>query len=74
MSLLVRRPGSARGATSFSRCRARSRRAPGAAPVLSGKATVKRLAFGVGGGDWADTALIPDAIAISTKVVFKPKP
>jgi polyisoprenoid-binding protein YceI len=46
---------------------------PGAAPVLSGKATVKRLAFGVGGGDWADTALIPDAIAISTKVVFKQK-
>jgi len=41
--------------------------------VLSGKATVKRLAFGVGGGDWADTALIPDAIAISTKVVFKPQ-
>lgn len=47
---------------------------PGAAPVLSGKATVKRLAFGVGGGDWADTTLIPDAIAISTRVVFKPKP
>src|SRR5690606_22219719 len=46
---------------------------PGAAPVLSGKSVVKRLAFGVGGGDWADTALIPDAIAISTKVVFKPK-
>ena len=47
---------------------------PGAAPVLSGKATVKRLASGVGGGDRPDTALIPDAIAISTKVVFKPKP
>lgn len=47
---------------------------PGATPVLSGKTTVKRLAFGVGGGDWADTTLIPDAIAISTKVVFKPKP
>ena len=46
---------------------------PGAAPVLSGKATVKRLAFGVGGGDWADTDLIPDLIAISTKVVFKQK-
>ncbi|RZA13738.1 MAG: YceI family protein [Lysobacteraceae bacterium] len=44
----------------------------GAAPVLAGKATVSRLAFGVGGGDWADTKLIPDAIAISTKVVFKP--
>ena len=46
---------------------------PGAAPVLTGKASVQRLAFGVGGGDWADTTLIPDAIAISTKVVFKQK-
>lgn len=45
---------------------------PGAAPVLSGKATVRRLAFGVGGGDWADTSLIPDAIAVSTRVVFRP--
>ena len=45
---------------------------PGARPVLAGKATVSRLAFGVGGGDWADTALIPDAIAISTRVVFAP--
>jgi len=45
---------------------------PGAQPVLSGKATVKRLEFGVGGGDWADTSLIPDAIAVSTKVVLKP--
>ena len=44
----------------------------GAQPVLSGKATVKRLEFGVGGGDWADTSLIPDAIAVSAKVVFKP--
>lgn len=46
---------------------------PGAKPVLVGKATVKRLDFGVGGGgDWADTGLIPDAIAISTKVLFLP--
>ena len=45
---------------------------PGAKPVLTGKATVSRLAFGVGGGDWADTTLIPDAIAIATKVVFVP--
>ncbi len=45
---------------------------PGAKPVLAGKATVKRLDFGVGGGEWADTALMPDAIAISTKVVFVP--
>ena len=45
---------------------------PGAAPVLQGKATVKRLDFGVGGGDWADTKAIPDEVAISTRVVFKP--
>lgn len=45
---------------------------PGAQPVLNGKATVKRLDFGVGGGDWADTGLLPDAIAVSTKVVLQP--
>ncbi|KAF1722476.1 YceI family protein [Pseudoxanthomonas japonensis] len=45
---------------------------PGAQPVLAGKATVKRLDFGVGGGDWADTSTIPNDVAISTKVVFKP--
>ncbi len=44
----------------------------GAAPVLQGKATVKRLDFGVGGGDWSDTGTIPDKVAISTKVVFAP--
>lgn len=47
---------------------------PGAQPVLTGKATVKRLDFGVGGGDWADTSTIPNEVAISTKVVLKPKP
>lgn len=45
---------------------------PGAKPVLTGKATVKRLDFGVGGGEWADTALIPNEIAVSTKVIFAP--
>jgi polyisoprenoid-binding protein YceI len=45
---------------------------PGAQPVLSGKATVKRLDFGVGTGDWADTGLIPNEVAVSTKVVFAP--
>lgn len=44
--------------------------APGARPVLTGQATVRRLDFGVGGGDWADTGLIPNEIAVSTKVVF----
>jgi len=44
---------------------------PGAQPVLAGKATVKRLDFGVGGGDWTDTTSIPNEVAVSTKVVFK---
>ncbi|KRG42523.1 hypothetical protein ARC78_09215 [Stenotrophomonas pictorum JCM 9942] len=47
---------------------------PGAQPVLTGKATVKRLEFGVGGGDWADTGTIPNETAISTKVVLKSAP
>lgn len=46
--------------------------APGVRPVLAGKAIVRRLAFGIGGGEWADTSLIPDAIAISTKVILVP--
>ena len=46
---------------------------PGPTPLLAGKATVRRLAFGVGGGDWADSTLIPDAIAISTRVRFTPR-
>ena len=45
---------------------------PGAHPVLSGKAAVRRLDFGIGSGDWADTDLIPDGIAVSTKVVLRP--
>ena len=40
--------------------------------MLAGKATVKRLDFGVGGGDWADTELLPNEIAVSTKVVLQP--
>lgn len=47
---------------------------PGAKPVLNGTATVKRLEFGVGGGEWADTGLIPNDIKVSTKVVLEPKP
>ena len=46
---------------------------PGAKPVLAGKATVKRLDFGVGGGDWKETDLVPNDVAITTKVVFVPK-
>lgn len=45
----------------------------GAKPVLAGSATVKRLDFGVGGGDWADISVIPNEIKVSTKVVLQPK-
>lgn len=44
---------------------------PGANPTLVGGAVVKRLDFEVGGGDWADTTLIPNEIKVGTKVVFK---
>lgn len=46
---------------------------PGAKPVLSGSAVVRRLDFGVGGGEWADTKTIPNDIRIKTRVVFVPK-
>ncbi|KAF1711266.1 hypothetical protein CSC70_04945 [Pseudoxanthomonas kalamensis DSM 18571] len=46
---------------------------PGERPVLAGRARVRRLDFGIGSGDWADTALIPDEVAISTKVVLQPR-
>jgi polyisoprenoid-binding protein YceI len=45
---------------------------PGAQPVLAGKATVKRLDFGIGSGDFGDTGVIPDAVAVSTKVILQP--
>lgn len=44
----------------------------GANPVLIGKASVKRLDFNVGGGDWADLSLIPNAVAVSTRVKLRP--
>lgn len=46
----------------------------GERPTLSGRATVQRLAFGIGHGMWADTSVIPAEIAISTRVVFRPAP
>lgn len=45
----------------------------GAKPVLAGTAIVKRLDFGVGDGDWADTKVIPNEIKITTKVVLQAK-
>lgn len=46
----------------------------GVAPVLAGKATVQRLDFGVGGGDWADLEMIPNAVAVSTRVNLQAAP
>lgn len=45
---------------------------PGAQPVLSGKAILNRLDFGIGAGDWADLSLIPNAVAVSTRLVLAP--
>ena len=47
---------------------------PGTAPVLAGSATVKRLEFGVGAGDWDDTEVMPDAVAVTTRLVLRAKP
>lgn len=46
---------------------------PGAQPLLVGKATVRRLDFGVGAGDWADTDLLPNDIAVSTRLLLTPR-
>ncbi|KFN48898.1 YceI family protein [Arenimonas composti] len=43
----------------------------GAAPVLSGEATVARLQFGVGGGEWADTGLLPDEVRVVTRLTLE---
>jgi polyisoprenoid-binding protein YceI len=43
---------------------------PGAKPVLTGSAAVKRLDFGIGSGDWADTSVIANEVKITTKVIF----
>lgn len=45
---------------------------PGAQPVLAGEATVQRLDFGVGSGEWADTDVLPNAIAVATRVMLQP--
>ena len=46
---------------------------PGAAPVLEGSATVPRLAFQVGTGDWADVEMLPDAVSVRTRLQLTPK-
>ena len=43
---------------------------PGAKTVLVGEATLKRLDFGVGSGDWADTDTLPNAVKVKTRLVL----
>ena len=42
----------------------------GAKPVLDGQATLKRLDFAVGSGDWADTELLPNEVRVRTRLVL----
>jgi polyisoprenoid-binding protein YceI len=46
---------------------------PGAAPVLDGSASVPRLTFNVGTGDWDDTEALPDAVMVTTRLVLRPE-
>lgn len=41
---------------------------PGATAVLDGHATVRRLDFAVGTGEWADLALLPNEVRVSTRL------
>jgi polyisoprenoid-binding protein YceI len=42
----------------------------GAKPVLVGEATLDRLDFGVGTGDWDDLELIPNKVVVKTRLVL----
>ena len=46
--------------------------ASGAAKLV-GTATLKRLDFGVGQGDWKSTEWVADAVKVSFSLVLKPK-
>lgn len=46
---------------------------PGTPTVLEGEATLARLAFKVGEGDWADTGLLPDEVKVRTRLELTAK-
>ncbi len=48
--------------------------AAGAAARLDGSASLKRLDFGAGQGDWKSTEWVADAVKINFSLVLKPKP
>ena len=41
----------------------------GSTTVLEGKLPIKRLAFGIGEGEWKDTSIVADEVTISFRVV-----
>ena len=41
---------------------------------LEGKATLDRMAFGVGGGEWADAEMIAHEVKVATTLVLRPAP
>ena len=45
---------------------------PGAKPVLDGSASLKRLDFGVGSGDWTDLDLLPNEVKVKTHLILAP--
>ena len=44
----------------------------GGKPVLVGEATLRRLDFGVGGGEWSDTEVLPNEVKVTTRLVLAP--
>jgi len=46
---------------------------PGAKPVLVGETKLKRLDFGIGTGDWADTDALPNEVKVRTRLVLGAK-
>lgn len=47
--------------------------AAGGGATLKAKASVDRIAFGVGGGDWADTDLIPKDVEVTVDLALAPR-
>ncbi|MBP7891824.1 MAG: YceI family protein [Arenimonas sp.] len=46
---------------------------PGQNAVLSGEATVNRLDYKVGSGDWSDIGILPNAVKVKTVLILVPK-
>lgn len=46
---------------------------PGPSAILTGEATVNRLDFKVGTGDWSDTGILPNAVKVKTVLILVPK-